>query len=102
MSKQVKDPVILSFLQSKQSRSRELNVHLVFHPDMTIPVVRALPSPQPPSFDQSMVTSSINAMEAVQLTQTKIVRLHVYQRDGWYIEVSDTGTGLPARCAADL
>ena len=37
-----------------------------------------------------------NAMEAVQLTQTKIVRLHVYQRDGWYIEVSDTGTGLPA------
>lgn len=94
MSKQVKDPVILSFLQSKQSRSRELNVHLVFHPDMTIPVVRD------PEFRNSLITIMgnliDNAMEAVQLTQTKIVRLHVYQRDGWYIEVSDTGTGLPA------
>lgn len=92
ISRQVKDPVILSFLQSKRSRSRELNTELIFDSNMKIPNIKKL------EFRNAIITILgnliDNAMEAVQLSEKKQVKVNVYQSDGWYIEVIDTGCGI--------
>ncbi len=90
---QVKDPVVSAFLQSKRSRSRELGVELIFDKNMYIPEI------SDEGLQNAMVTILgnllDNAMEAVQFSACKQVRLYVMGDSAtWKIEVADMGCGL--------
>lgn len=93
IQKHVQDPVVSAFLQSKLSRSREMDVHLLFHQDMEIPPV------SDGEFQNGLITILgnllDNAMEAVQFTEQKTVELLVREEDGeWFIQSRDTGSGV--------
>lgn len=93
ISGQVKDPIVMAFLQSKRSRSRELGVNFILEKSMRIPIINN------EELQNGMITILgnllDNAMEAVQFSAVKNVSLSVSNdNDDWYITVTDTGIGL--------
>lgn len=91
----VRDPVLSAFLSGKISRAKEMGV------DLLLDIEDALPEIHQPGVSHALVTLLgnllDNAFDAVQMSETKEVNLHLAQRgDEWNIEVSDSGPGIAA------
>lgn len=91
----IRDPILSAFLSGKFSRAKEMGV------DLVIDINDVVPEIQQPSVSHALVTLLgnllDNAFDAVQLSETKEVILHLALKNNkWYIEVSDSGSGMPA------
>lgn len=93
VEKCIKDPVISSFLQSKLSRSRELNVNLIINPVSSIPLIANI------ELQNALITILgnllDNAMEATQFSKNRDVELLMSGDEKLLeFEVKDCGVGI--------
>ncbi|MCW8353847.1 DcuS/MalK family sensor histidine kinase [Citrobacter portucalensis] len=101
ISEVIHEPILAAFLTSKFSRAREMGVDLLLEIDDVLPQIVK------PEVSHAMVTLLgnllDNAFDAVQVSETKEVNLHLArQDDNWTIEVSDHGPGIPANLIPDI
>ena len=101
VAQRIKDPVLAGFWIGKLSRARELGVYLRLQPDSYMPNLDNI------DFTNDLVTLIgnlvDNAMEALQDADRKRVRLTLTREtDHLYIEVQDSGGGIPAELQADV
>ena len=101
VAQRIKDPVLAGFWIGKLSRARELGVYLRLQPDSFMPNLDNI------DFTNDLVTLIgnlvDNAMEALQDAERKRVRLTLTREtDHLFIEVQDSGGGIPAELQADV
>ena len=95
VAQRIKDPVLAGVWIGKLSRARELGVYLTLRPDSFVPNLDNI------DFTNDLVTLIgnlvDNAMEALQESDRKRVQLTLtHEPDFLYIEVQDSGNGIPA------
>ncbi len=101
VAQRIKDPVLAGFWIGKLSRARELGVYLRLQPDSFVPNLDNI------DFTNDLVTLIgnlvDNAMEALQDAERKRVKLTLtYETDHLYIEVQDSGGGIPTELQTSI
>jgi len=101
VAQRIKDPVLAGFWIGKLSRARELGVYLRLQPDSFVPNLDNI------DFTNDLVTLIgnlvDNAMEALQDAERKRVKLTLaHETDHLYIEVEDSGGGIPAELRSSI
>lgn len=99
--KRIKDPVVAGFLLGKFSFAREMGAELVLTEESF------LPRPKEPKVSHQLITIMGNlignALEAVGSCPEKRVELDIVYGNGrLYIQVSDSGPGIPAELTEQI
>lgn len=93
VTQRIKDPILSGFLNSKYSRAKELDVHLVYHINGSLSRVNNI------SITHRLVTILgnliDNSFEAVQYLETKNITVQLtIEKEEFIIQIFDSGLGI--------